>query len=364
MQLDLEVRKAIGRMLVVGVRGSTKGMRALHLDLNACVDARVGGVILFEMDASSGEERNIVTPTQTQMLTTILRDRLGGDLLVCVDQEGGRVARLSARNGFVDRPTAVEFARLPGNDQYCAAREMADELVHAGFNVNFAPCVDVNVNPENPVIGARDRAYSADPKEVVRSAENFIRAHHDAGIITCLKHFPGHGSATQDSHDGFVDITDTHEFERELTPYSCLMNARVDWPGVGMVMIGHLYTARIDPEFPASLSHKTITKLLREQMEYDGVVIVDSLDMCAITEQYAPDDALVLAINAGADILMHCNNIQSPTGATGPCPAFEMREAIEKACVDGRIAGGSDRLLASAERIRRLQARCRPAVAN
>lgn len=160
------------------------------------------------------------------------------------------------------------------------------------------------MNPNNPVIGAVDRSFSADPDVVTRNAEAFIRAHHDHGILCSLKHFPGHGSSTADSHPGFVNVTDTWS-RVELQPFANIVADGL----ADVIMTAHIFNANLDPDFPATLSYKTVTGILREQIGYDGVVISDDMPMKAITDIYGQEAAIAHAINAGLDILLFGNNV-------------------------------------------------------
>jgi beta-N-acetylhexosaminidase len=339
-----DTAQLIGRLLMVGVRGDEPGSPLLDADLEACERARCRGVILFDQDLPSRSTRNIVNPEQTRRLVGELRRRLGGtDLIVAIDQEGGAVERLTPARGFIGTPPAAEVAMLPPAEQERLAREQAQQLAGLGVNCNFAPCVDLARNPDSDIIAGKQRAYSHDPTVAIACARRVLAAHKRAGVLACLKHFPGHGSAAGDTHLGLVDISLEARPDLELAPYHWLKN---DAP---MVMTGHLIDRFIDPDLPASLSPKHTADLLRTRIGYRGVVIVDSLDMRAIADRWGLAEACVLAINAGADILLDCNNAPGPERE---CPAPAMADAIREALDDGRIAGGVERLRESAERIR------------
>ena len=174
----------------------------------------------------------------------------------------------------------------------------------SGFNVNFAPVVDVNINPQCPVIGKIGRSFSSDPYKVAHYAEIFLLEFNRQGVTGCLKHFPGHGSAGTDSHLGLTDVTDTWT-ELELIPYKVLIDKGLP----RMIMTAHIFNAKLDPDYPATLSRKVITGILRNKLGYDGVVVTDDMTMKAITKFYGRKDAIRLAIQAGADILLFGNNI-------------------------------------------------------
>src|SRR5205823_7442335 len=180
---------------------------------------------------------------------------------------------------------------------------IAQTLAPLGINMNLAPVVDLNINPDNPVIGRSERSFSADPEITRRHALEFIRAHHRPGVLCTLKHFPGHGSSTGDSHLGLVNIA--HSWSPiELEPFAALIEAEE----ADAIMTAHVFNARLDAANPATLSKPIITDLLRERMHYEGVVISDDLQMGAIVDHYGLESAIEKAIEAGVDILLIANN--------------------------------------------------------
>lgn len=353
MPTPADIHSIIGSMLMVGIRGPGPEDAAFRADLDACREACVGGVILFDVHLPDRtRDRNIISPGQIRELCDHLRRELGDRLLISVDQEGGSVARLSPTRGFQPQPSAAEVAAFPYWKRHFAPDRNARQVAAAGCNLNFAPCVDVAINPDNPIIAGKQRSFGVDPQVIVNCAERVIHAHTQAGVATCLKHFPGHGSSAGDTHEGFVDITHSWQRSVELQPFRWQIPT-LD-PRWTCIMTAHVFHSGIDPDHPASLSRRHTTDLLRDELGFRGVVITDSLDMGAITQRYPAHEALILAINAGADILLDgCN----APGMERPCPAREMHEAITRALRDGRIIGGEERLRASAARIARLLAR-------
>jgi beta-N-acetylhexosaminidase len=220
-------------------------------------------------------------------------------MLIAVDEEGGQVARLAPNHGFPPTVSAQYLGRLndPNMTRQYASR-VAGTLGSADVNLNLAPVVDLNVNPSNPIIGALGRSFSADPEIVIEQATAFIQAHHDAGILCTLKHFPGHGSSRQDSHLGFVDVTQTWS-RTELIPFRRLIAAGQ----ADAIMTAHVFNANLDSAYPATLSKKVIGRVLRGELGYEGVVITDDLRMAAISDYYGFAASLELAINAGADVV-------------------------------------------------------------
>jgi beta-N-acetylhexosaminidase len=294
----------IGQLLMVGFRGMEANECAPVIgDIRA---GRVGGVVLFDRDLSlKSDRRNIRSPGQVKKLIRSLQDAAAIPLLVAVDQEGGKVARLKEKHGFPASVSAQYLGELDDPEETRRqAGTSASLLAEVGFNLNFAPLVDLNSNPSNPIIGSLQRSFSADPGAVSRHALAVIEAHREQGVACCLKHFPGHGSSRQDSHLGFTDVSDTWQ-ALELEPYRELIErGRAD-----AVMTAHIFNSRLDPEFPATLSKRTITDLLRREMRFAGAVISDDMEMKAISAEFSRESALALALNAGVDIILMANNL-------------------------------------------------------
>jgi beta-N-acetylhexosaminidase len=183
------------------------------------------------------------------------------------------------------------------------ATTMARTLADLGINLNLAPVVDLNTNPDNPIIAEYERSFSADPQVVIRHARTFIEAHHEQNVLCTLKHFPGHGSSAGDTHLGLVDVTDTWGWE-ELLPYNTLLSEGL----ADAIMTAHVFNADFDADDPATLSSKTLDGLIRGKLAYDGVVISDDMQMGAIVDHYGFETAVQKAIEAGVDILVFANN--------------------------------------------------------
>lgn len=293
----------VGQMIMVGFRGLTAEASSPIVD--HIQTHHLGGVVLFDFDVPTwSDNRNIQSPQQVAALTAGLQSVAKTPLLIAADQEGGRVARLSQKWGFPSTLSAQALAEID-DLEYTGylLDEMAATLSSAGINLNLAPVVDLNTNPDNPVIGSLGRSFSADPQLVIDHALAFIGAHRSQGVLTTLKHFPGHGSSSEDSHTGFVDVTDSWS-RRELIPYRTLIQADT----VDTIMTAHVFNETLDPIYPATLSKATLTDLLRDELGYDGVVISDDMQMGAIADLYPYADAVALAINAGVDILAIANN--------------------------------------------------------
>ncbi|GAA5522097.1 glycoside hydrolase family 3 [Aliifodinibius salicampi] len=300
---DVSLNKKIGEMLNIGFRGMT--IADTNHIVRDITKYHLGGVTLFDYDVPLGKaERNIKSPEQLKTLINDLQSLSETPLIVAIDQEGGKVARLKPNRGFPASVSAQYLGQLNNLDSTrYYARQTAEMLSDLGINTNLAPVVDVNTNPDNPVIGGLERSFSSDPQEVTNHAKTYIKVLHEHDILTTLKHFPGHGSSEKDSHLGVVDVTDTWS-ANELIPYRELIDSGL----VDLIMTAHIYNARWDSSYPATLSKPVITGMLRDSLSYDGVVISDDLMMGAIRKEYGLKTAIRQAINAGVDILSFANN--------------------------------------------------------
>jgi len=296
----IPIRQRIARLLVVGFRG----LRVEATDWiagNIAIDG-LGGVILFDKDRVQST-RNIRNQRQvTRLISDLKALAPARELIVAIDQEGGKVTRLSPAYGF----PALESEASIGPKGDAAVQAWADgltaTLAEVGVNLNLAPVVDINVNPKNPAIGALGRSFSADPAVVSRDAEIEIQAHRDRAIKTALKHFPGLGSARANTDFGVADVTTTWT-RQELDPYMDLLGEGL----VDVVMAAHVVNGQIDPSAPASLSRGTVTDLLRDELGWEGPVITDDLQAGAIADAFGAEDAVALALDAGDDLLLFAN---------------------------------------------------------
>lgn len=334
----------LGDLLLVGFSGTELDGNA---ELRSLVcDAKVGGIILFERDTATREPRNIVSAEQVAQLTAdmqaLARRCAGRPLLVATDAEGGQVMRLSARVGYLPSPSAQELGAAGDLAQTeLEARRMGATLREAGINWNLAPVVDVAVNPANPAVVLLGRTFSSDPERVVAHARAFVVGMRAAGVMTSLKHFPGHGSSREDSHRGFTDVSETADLDAELAPYRALIEGGY----ADSVMTAHVYNRRLDARHPATLSRATVTRLLRGKLGYRGVVVSDDLLMGAIVQHYGLEEAVVRALQAGVDIvLISQNSVRQHSRAVERVLA-EIRRALN----DGRLSQKA--LRASLERI-------------
>ena len=336
----MTTEQKVGQLLVAGVEGTQPGQDAVQ----AVQDYQVGGVILFG--------RNVESAGQLAELTNGLKE-LNGDhtpLFLCVDQEGGRVDRMPPE---VSRtPSAWQvgqaLARGTAGAEYGAL--LAEECAAFGFNMDFAPSLDIWSNPDNTVIG--DRAFGGDWEWVTDFGFRAVEAMAErGGVIPVVKHFPGHGDTAVDSHVDLpvVDKSLEELWQSELVPFDMVLSGRF-WGEPVMepapaVMVAHILLSQVDPDYPSSLSHKVVTGLLRQEMGYQGVVCTDDLTMGAVSDTYGMGEAAVLAVEAGCDLLLVCHGADNLTAA---------RDALLEAADSGRLS--PERLDESVKRILSLKA--------
>lgn len=251
---------------------------------------------------------NFKNPQSLDSLLCALRNQSMAPFF-CIDEEGGRVARIGGNKSFeVPRyPAMKEMGRRGEDAVYAAGASIGTYLKHFGFNVDLAPVADVDTNPDNPVIGSR--AFSEDPRQAARLMCAFLRGLGDVGIVGCLKHFPGHGDTSADSHKGYVESRKT--WQQMLDCEMVTFRAGID-AGARMVMIGHIATPSVEGcgVIPATLSPVMIQEKLRGELGFDGIVITDSMAMGAISSQYGSAQAAILSIKAGVDIVLMPLNIR------------------------------------------------------
>jgi len=298
------LEEKIGQMLIIGFRGTT--IDASSLIYKDITTNKIGGVVLYDTDiAKGGSLRNIESKDQLKALTTALQNSSATKLFIAIDQEGGRVRRLKPQNGFDETKSHLELGKKNNlKDTFNEATKIAEMLELTGINMNFAPCTDVATNPSSPVIGSMYRSFSKEPETVYLHSKEFIKAHHTKKIISTVKHFPGYGSATGVKHNGIIDVSKTWN-EIELEPYKKLFADNL----IDAIMVSHIYNSNLDVEYPASLSQKIVTDLLRKKLYYNGVIIGESPQSSFIIDQFGLNEAIELQVLAGVDILQFANNI-------------------------------------------------------
>lgn len=333
------VQKQIGQMIIFGFDESVLPKNSAIA--NAITQYDLGGVILFDRFYEDKHRiKNVQSSQQLKHLTQQLKT-LSPSLLISIDQEGGKVQRLKEVDGFLKTPNAKEIANLNEKQAKEAYVNLAKELKENGINTNFAPVVDLALNKDNTVIYQLGRSYSNEPQKVALYASLFIEALKQEGVLSVLKHFPGHGSSLNDSHKGFVDVTQTWS-KMELEPFKLLLKNN----SIDMIMTAHIFNAHLDEHYPATLSYNTNTKLLRNTLGYEGIIISDDLQMKAISEHYTLKETVTLAINSGVDILLFGNQL-------GKQDMNELIDTIYEQIKANKIP--YERILQSNQRIRTLK---------
>jgi beta-N-acetylhexosaminidase len=300
LEIQLDPELMAGQMVVGGFEGKT-----LPVEVEGALSrGHLSGVVLFN--------RNLGTPEEVRALTDAVRAAAALPPIIAVDQEGGRVQRLS--EPFTRWPSMRELGRTDTRTAKELALAMAAEMLAAGINTDFAPVLDVDSNPGCSVIG--DRSLGADPNKAAHLGSAMIQGFREAGLICCAKHFPGHGDVTVDSHDDLpVSDVDRATLERrELLPFSEAVQARVP-----MIMTAHLKATALDPYYPATISRPILRDLLREEMGFDGVIISDDLMMGALMKYMPLADAVFSGVRAGVNLVLVCS---------GPDRAEEARKTI------------------------------------
>lgn len=293
--LDLK----IGQLLIFGFYGNQPS--ASEPVYNAVKAGKVGNIILYGRNIPTQQ-----TPKQLKEMIEFYQSAAPIPMWVSIDQEGGKVNRLKPELGFPQLASAKQVGSI-NKKKFTKSNtdSIVQPLVALGINLNYAPVVDVH-NPDCPVLGAKERCYSSNPRKVARIASSVIDQHHHYGVLTVLKHFPGHGNSAADSHLGLTDVSKTWK-KKELIPYKKLLRKNK----VDGIMTAHIVNNQLDEaQLPATLSYKVITKLLRERLGFNGVIFSDDMQMKAISEQYGIEESIKMAFNAGVDVLMFSNNIQ------------------------------------------------------
>jgi beta-N-acetylhexosaminidase len=332
-----------GQMIIVGFTGDSADDLSVARVRDQIAAGTLGGVMYLKPNVASlgaVKRMNAAFRAASPHLPPFLT----------LDQEGGAVERLTEAVGFKEIPSAEGIAKAnsPAGAEAIYA-DMAGKVADLGFTVNFGPVVDINVNANNQVIAKYGRAFGTTASEVVPYAAAFIEAHHRAGLLTALKHFPGHGSSTADSHEGFVDITRSWK-DTELTPYRELMQAGL----ADLVMVGHLYHSDYssgDTRLPSSLSPEWIAGVLRRDLGYEGVVVSDDLEMGAIREHFGLEETVTRAVRAGTDVLLFSNTAKPRGSLADEVLAILVAEAERDPVFRARIEESYARIVALKQRI-------------
>jgi beta-N-acetylhexosaminidase len=289
MAHDLETQAA--RLFTVGFYG-----KASTPDLEKLVGRGVGGVIFFA--------RNVGQPAEVAELTSSIKRLAGRPLFLALDQEGGQVARL--RQGFTEIPP---MRAVGASGSSALAREVGEligrEVRAVGFDMNYAPVLDIDTNPDNPIIAAR--SFGRTPELVSELGVALAQGLENVGVAACGKHFPGHGDTSQDSHLELPRLP--HSLERleqiELKPFAAAVKA-----GIPSLMTAHVIFEPLDRVYPATMSRPVLHGILRDTMGYDGLIVTDDIEMRAIADHYGVEDTVVIGLNAGVDHFLCCHTAE------------------------------------------------------
>lgn len=289
---SLDPSYSLDRVHFSSKTGSTKIKEEMKLSYE---DYPAGGVILFS--------RNLISPKQVKEFTSEIHNLSEIPVLVCIDEEGGTVARL-ANNSAFHLPKLKNMYYIGKNQDseqaYDAGNIIGEYLAEYGFDVDFAPIADVNTNPKNPVIGPR--AFSADPEVAGEMVVSFSKGLTENGVIPCMKHFPGHGDTKTDTHSGYAETLKTWNqlLNCEMIPFEKGIEADIPF-----IMTAHITVPNVEKEkIPSTLSSIILTDKLRNELGFEGIIITDAMEMGAIQHSYEPDEAVIMAINAGVDIIL------------------------------------------------------------
>ena len=348
---DTDLRKKIAQMIIVGFDGTEiTEDNPIYKDIK---NENISGVILFSKDVrkvranEKDTTKNIKSPKQLKKLIKQIKKITPNKIFICIDEEGGQISRLPNSMGFnvqvsshkqLGQKDDIEFT-------YNQAKKIAKNLKQLGININFAPCVDLAINKESPIIYKKERSFSDNPIIVANHSQAYIQAHNKYNILTVAKHFPGHGSAIGDSHKGFTDVSSTWN-ETELEPYIILNNKDL----LNAVMIAHVYNRNLDENYPASMSKNIITGILKNKIGFKGLIITDDMQMKAISDNYDLEYSIITAINAGNDILLFGNNVSYDKNI-----AKIFNDVVFNAVKDGKIS--QDTIEQSYNKIIKIKAR-------
>ncbi len=308
----MSLREKVGQLFIVRPEALAENSNAETAPATDRVDDAVisrieeypvGGIALFS--------RNITSAEQLPMFISDLQSSSKYPLFIAVDEEGGRVARI-ANSDFFNVASYKSMAEVGKTDNPAKAEEVGRKigfyLKKIGFNYDFAPVADVNTNPDNIVIG--DRSYGNNPVTVGKMVSAQLDGLHKSGIIGTLKHFPGHGDTKDDTHSGYVSVNKSWDELKacELVPFISALDK------ADTIMVSHITVTSID-KLPSSLSYEIITRKLRNELGYNGVIITDSMAMGAVADSYTSDIAAVMAVKAGADIILMPESLEKSFNA-------------------------------------------------
>ena len=291
-QKTLSLKRAIGQMIIAGFEGTSLPIPLL----GALTKGEIGGVILFSRNFESREQI-------AKLVSEIHAIPSPYPIWVGIDQEGGKVQRIGESFGSPKIPAAQDIGHMTVVQAETIARHASRDLKSLGFDINFAPVLDIHTNPDNPIIASR--AFGSTPEKVIEYAIPTFKAMMEEGIIPCGKHFPGHGDTSQDSHTDLPEVM--HGIQRlrdvELRPFAAAIQA-----GIPLIMSAHIVMTGLGERYPSTLSPQIMTGLLREELGFKGVIVSDDLEMDAIIDRFSLIKAVLLGIHAGCDAFLVCRS--------------------------------------------------------
>lgn len=328
------LRKKIAQLLCIGFEGSNFE-HAHELQKWLADEDGIGSLILFDYDINKKcYGKNFNSLEQLEKLNTDIKSFYqvhhpdSPPLWLAIDVEGGKVDRLASCADYTKVPSAQDIAQLPSEKRHELWTQTATILKKLQIDINFAPVVDLNLSPEKGIFGPLKRCFSDDPVIVAQMAQEYLEVLNAHQIVGCLKHFPGHGSAQDDSHFGFVDVSDTFVLE-ELIPYQQLCKQhQLQFA----IMTAHVINRNLDDtDFPATFSRHMLTHLLRDEFKFNGLIISDDLQMQAISSYYNRQQAILNTLHAGADMIIFGNQL----GFDNPKSIID---DIEHLVVEGKLS--------------------------
>ena len=323
-QDEAALRLAIAEKIVVGFFGQKNTDPDFRRVIRDLEQGFVGGVLFLG--------RNISNKTDLELMVREVKNCKCAVLpLIAIDEEGGVIERLGELQGFIHTASAAEVGREDEAKARADYGRLAKKLSDVGFNINLAPVVDLNINPTNPIIGRLNRSFSSSPEIVSRYASIFLEEHHKQGIATALKHFPGHGSSTNDSHEAIANV-ETSWSAFELEPYENLIHLNI----ADCIMVGHLANAARWGGAATQYGSSAVEKILRQQLKFDGVVLSDDLSMSAVRSSNRPfSEVIRSSVRTGVDIVIVSRINDDET--------FDIGEYVNAAILEGVLIGEIDR---------------------
>lgn len=328
--MTISLKHAVGQLLMAGFEGTRLPIPLI----GALTKGEIGGVILFSRNFESREQIEALTAQIHQISSPY-------PIWIGVDQEGGKVQRIGESLGSSKIPAALELAQTTPQHASEIAAATARDIKGLGFDINFAPVLDIHTNPANPIIATRAFGTTAD--QVIEFAIPTMQAQMHEGIIPCGKHFPGHGDTTTDSHTDLPEVL--HDMRRlesvEFKPFKAAIDA-----GIPMIMTAHIVMKGLGERLPGTLSRMVVTDLLRHRLGFEGVIVSDDLEMDAIIDNYSTIKAVQMGLRAGVDLFLVCKSQY----LWAPLCKQLVNEAQKDQSLEERIFASAQRIIALKQR--------------